>query len=76
MLYFLLMAVIAALVGVGPYLLRRGAGFIVPLLITTAVYWLILYIAVPSIVWPLFGLIGLLVAITWLISLGRPRADG
>ena len=69
MSYYFMAALISALVGVLPLILRRrfGAGFVVGLLGFFAL-WGIYYLSLPSTVWPLFGLPGFCTAMLWAVS--------
>ena len=67
-MYFL-MALISGVVGAAPLLIKqRFAPFFGQGIISTLVLWLMYYMGTPSTVWPLFGLMGFMVLVQWIIA--------
>lgn len=68
---FLFLALVTSVLGAAPLLMLASETmlpFILTGSISTLVLWLIYYLAVPSFVWPLFGVFGFMVVVLWIIS--------
>ena len=64
-----LIAVIITAIGIIPMLLaRKGVAAIITLIVGTLLNWLIIWGALPSFVWPLFGAYGIIVTVLWIIG--------
>lgn len=65
----MLIAVLCAVVGSLPLLMKRAVAGVVQAVISFFIIWFFLYVATPSIAWPLFGLPGFLVLVCWMVAM-------